>query len=180
MEKRFAFKMLKYVCNDKKDRFIKVLKSFIQCETNIVVAKRVLEFKKSIDTICRKLIKCKSDFRELVKNDTDTAEMIFLQICEIGSIYLLEYLVDCYSDALNKVKYSTTKRGGNGLHLAVITRHLSVVNFLLKRVYFPNNNLTNPTGRAILDQVAENGKTPVFYATAWEYLEIFKLLVSFN
>ena len=89
-------------------------------------------------------------------------------------------MVDCYSDALNKVKYSTTKVGANGLHLAVVTRHVAVVDFLLKRVYFPNHDLTNPNGRAILNQATKNGATPVFYATAWEYLEIFKLLVNYN
>ena len=172
--------MLKSLCNDKKDQFIKVLTSFMQCEIDSGITKHMLQFDAFIERIITQLIAYRSDFSKLVKQDIKKAAMIFLQICEIGSVYLLEYLVDCHGDALNTVQYSTTKRGANGLHLAVKRGHFATVDFLLKRVYFPNNDFTNPKGKGILNQATKHRKTPVHHATAWQDLNIFKLLVEYK
>ena len=137
----------------------------------------------NIPWISESLMECKSNFSEFVNQNRKKASNIFLAICDIGSVYLLKYLVDFHYDALNKVKCVVNRFGQNGLHLAVWNQNMAAVDILLKRVYFPYNDLTNETGRYILNQLTKCNETPVIYACrkkSRHSLAIFKLLLNYK
>lgn len=178
LEKRFNFKMLNSICNGAGSA--NLLESFLICSAmNLTDVSNDDE----ISLISKTLVKYKSDFSQLVIQNIRKAQDVFLAICEIGSVYLLEYMADFHNDALNQVKCTVTDNDQNGLHLAVWNQNLSAVEFLLERVYFPNGTLVNDTGMSILNGATNNKETPIVYACkrkSQHSLAIFKSLLKYK
>ena len=156
-----------------------VLELFLRCEGNLMN----IDYSHKISSISQSLIEYKSDFTIFVTQNPSKGGSIFLSICEIGSVYLLEYLLKFHNDALNKLKCGVNKFGDSGLHLAVWNQNLATVDFLLKQVYFPNNDLTNTSGRFILNSATKYKETPVILACtrkSHHSLAIFRLLLEYK
>ena len=168
--------MLKCICNCDDCRFAHVLESCLSCEANFMNDGK-------ISSITKSFVKYKSDFSEFVKQDVGGAGGIFLSICEIGSIYLLNCLVSCHYDALNKVKCKRNFFHDNALHLAVWYQHPDVVDILLERLYFPNGDLANEIGKSILNGMTKLNETPVVHACrrkSRHSLAILNLLLNYK
>ena len=126
----------------------------------------------------------------------------FLWICENGNTIVLTNLVGSYKEAINKIKLSTDKNGNNGLHLAVLNQHTSVVDYLLHHVYFGDcdndsgnhsgddcdydydetkDNTLFGSGMVAINQTNRFGATPAITASKDKNsLDIFKLLLQYG
>ena len=108
---------------------------------------------------------------------------VFLHLCRNGSKQFLQIVCSKCESKMAQQYTMTDNHGSNGLHLAVVSQSLSTVEYLLKNVYFCDNNKNNPDGLKMINQANKYGETPAVMACkqhGYNSVQIFQLLVKYG
>ena len=84
---------------------------------------------------------------------------------------------------LDSSKFDKDEDGNNGLHLAVSSQNVEMVEYLLQEVYFPQKNLNNPHGLEVINQKNNMKQKPLVFAcrySSYKIVPIIKLLIDYS
>ena len=139
--------------------------------------------------ILKSLITYGFDMKKFINEmDDKYCVCMFLCLCYYCDLKCLKYLIKLSNNSMqfNINTVSCDNKLRNGLHLCISNKNTNetekykFLQYLLKKVYFSNENMLNKNGIAVINAKDIIGAKPLHYAAIKKYNCIIKLLLNYQ